>query len=115
MSEEAARKGIQAALDSFNAMVIAPALRRVSERQFQYLAAMAQCEGVDIANGDIAKKMGLSANKVGSYRKRLIDAGLLAPAGYGGVSFVSVLVSLSQSVTSVGDYGLQMLQIEMID
>ena len=35
-------KGIQAALDSFNAMVIAPALRRVSERQFQYLAAMTQ-------------------------------------------------------------------------
>lgn len=58
MSEEAARKGIQAALDSFNAMVIAPALRRVSERQFQYLAAMAQCEGVDIANGDIAQEDG---------------------------------------------------------
>lgn len=87
VSEEAARKGIQAALDSFNAMVIAPALRRVSERQFQYLAAMAQCEGVDIANGDIAKKMGLSASKVGSYRKRLIDAGLIEPARYGRVSF----------------------------
>ena len=41
VSEEAARKGIQAALDSFNAMVIAPALRRVSERQFQYLNARA--------------------------------------------------------------------------
>ena len=87
MDEEAARKGIQAALDSFNAMVIAPALRRVSERQFQYLAAMAQCEGDEIANGDIAKKMGLPANKVGSYRKRLIDAGLIEPAGYGCVSF----------------------------
>ena len=87
VDEEAARKGIQAALDSFNAMVIAPALRRVSERQFQYLAAMAQCEGDEIANGDIAKKMGLPANKVGSYRKRLIDAGLIEPAGYGCVSF----------------------------
>ena len=87
MSEEAARKGVQAALDSFNAMVIAPALRRVSERQFQYLAAMAQCEGGEITNGDIAKKMGLPANKVGSYRKRLIDTGLIEPAGYGCVSF----------------------------
>ena len=48
VSEEAARKGIQAALN-FNAMVIAPALRRVSEQQFQYLAAMAQCEGVSIS------------------------------------------------------------------
>ena len=70
VNEGSARKGIQAALDSFNAMVIAPALRRVSERQFQYLAAMAQCEGDEIANGDIAKKMGLPANKVGSYRNR---------------------------------------------
>ncbi len=87
VSEEAARKGVQAALDSFNAMVIAPALRRVSERQFQYLAAMAQCEGGEITNGDIAKKMGLPANKVGSYRKRLIDTGLIEPAGYGCVSF----------------------------
>lgn len=87
ISESDAQKGIKVALSSFNDMVIEPALRRVTGRQRQYLEALAQCDEAIATNREIASIMGLPSNKVGSYRRRLIDAGLIEQAGYGSVTF----------------------------
>ena len=80
-------KGITAARASFDSMVVEPALRRLSGRQLDYLHAMAQCGEGEVASGDVAAAMGTSATKVSSYRKRLIDAGIIESAGYGKLAF----------------------------
>ena len=74
-----AEKGIRIARQSFDSMVIEPALRRLSP--------MARCGEGPAASGDVAALMGLSTTEVGSYRKRLIDAALVEPCGDGKVDF----------------------------
>lgn len=87
VEDQDASKGIAAARESFDGMVIEPALRRVSEKQFEYLRAMAQCGAEDVATGDVAAKLGVAATTVGAYRKRLIDAGYIESRGYGKLGF----------------------------
>ena len=87
VGEPDASKGIAAARESFDGMVIEPALRRVSSMQLEYLRAMARCGAGDVSSGDIAAEMGLATTSVGSYRKRLIDAGYIEASGYGKASF----------------------------
>ena len=82
-----AEKGIRIARQSFDSMVIEPALRRLSPMQEKYLRALARCGEGPVASGDVAALMGLSTTEVGSYRKRLIDAALVEPCGYGKVDF----------------------------
>ena len=87
VEEQDAQKGIAAARQSFEVMVLSPALRRVSPKQREYLLAMAQCGESEVEASSIAERMGLAPASIGSYRKRLIDAGLIVGAGYGKVSF----------------------------
>ncbi len=87
ISPEDAEKGIAVARNSFDAMVIEPALRRLSAKQFDYLMALARCGEGEVSSGDVAQSMGVSSASVGSYRKRLVDAGLVEPCGYGKLSF----------------------------
>ena len=42
---------------------------------------------IEAAVGDVAEKMGVSSAAVSSYRKRLIDAGLVESPSYGKLSF----------------------------
>lgn len=87
VSVDDAQRGIEKARANFDSMVIAPALRRVSERQRAYLEALAACGQGPIATGVVAKKMGTDSRAVGSYRKRLLDAGLIESPRYGFVDF----------------------------
>lgn len=82
-----AQKGIATARKSFDNMVIEPALRRVSGKQFEYLAAMARCGSGPVASGDIAREMGADPTSVSTYRRRLVDAALIEAPSYGVVSF----------------------------
>lgn len=82
-----AQKGIATARKSFDNMVIEPALRRVSGKQFEYLAAMARCGSGPVASGDIAREMGVAPTSVSTYRRRLVDAALIEAPSYGVVSF----------------------------
>lgn len=84
---EDADKGIAAARESFDSMVIAPALRRLSAKQRAYLEAMAQCGRGPVSTGAVAQHMGVEASAVSSYRKRLIDAALIISPRYGQVDF----------------------------
>ena len=87
ISEADAAKGVAAARDSFNSMVIEPALRRLPDRQIEYLRAMASRGEKNVSSGDVATAMGMAAAAVSSYRKRLIDVGYLESPSYGKLNF----------------------------
>lgn len=87
VSSEDARVGVDRARDSFGTMVIAPALRRLPQRQIEYLLAMACCSGSPISTGEVSERMGCSTKDTSSYRKRLIDAAIIEKVGYGSVDF----------------------------
>lgn len=95
ISEEDAARGIQTARQSFDAMVIEPAIRRLPKRQLEYLLAMATAPTSPASSSDIAKAMRAQTKDVGTYRKRLIDANIIESAGYGKVSF---------AIPYMGDY-----------
>lgn len=82
-----AEKGIGAARDSFNSMVIEPALRRLPGKQLEYLHALAQCAEKEATSGMVAERLGTSTPSLSSYRKRLIDAGYIEALSYGKLSF----------------------------
>lgn len=82
-----AEKGVATARKSFDSMVIEPALRRVSGKQLEYLAAMARCGDGPVATGEVAREMGANATAVSSYRKRLMEAALIEAPSYGMVRF----------------------------
>ncbi len=82
-----AEKGIATARKSFDSMVIEPALRRVSGKQFEYPVAMARCGSGPVSSGDVAREMGTEPAAVASYRRRLVDAALIEAPSYGMVSF----------------------------
>lgn len=84
---EDAKRGVEIARKSFDNMVIAPALRRVSQRQLEYLIAMARCGEGPVATGAVAKRLGVEPSGVSSYRKRLIDAAIVESPEYGLVNF----------------------------
>lgn len=87
IASEDAEKGIRIARESFDSMVIEPALRRLSPMQEKYLRALARCGEGPSASGDVSALMGASSKDTGSYRKRLIDAALIESCGYGKVDF----------------------------
>lgn len=63
---EDAKRGVEIARKSFDNMVIAPALRRVSRRQLEYLVAMARCGEGPVATGAVAKRLGVEPSGVSS-------------------------------------------------
>lgn len=63
-----------------------PALRGLPEREREYLEVMVAL-GTPTATGKIAGLMGVPANQQSTYRRRLIERGLVRPAGYGQVDF----------------------------
>lgn len=78
---------MERARKSFDSMVIEPALRRVSGKQFEYLAAMARCGSGPVSSGEVAREMGVDPSSVGSYRRRLVAAALIEAPSYGMVCF----------------------------
>ena len=67
-------------------MVIEAALATVSAKDQEFLKAMAQDESAS-RTADLATRLNAKKNTIGNYRARLIDAGLIEPAGYGLVDF----------------------------
>lgn len=63
-----------------------PALRGLPEREREYLEVMVSL-GTPTSTGRIAELMAIPANQQSTYRRRLIERGLLRAAGYGNVDF----------------------------
>ncbi|MDR1710352.1 MAG: AAA family ATPase [Propionibacteriaceae bacterium] len=77
--------GITEAIHRLSEQVFAPSLAPLSERDRDYLLAMAGKE--DSQTKDIADRLGVAAQYASTYRARLMSAGLIEPAGWGKVRF----------------------------
>jgi hypothetical protein len=66
--------------------VIEAALSTTSEKDRDFLHAMAEDDG-PVAAGDIGKRLNAKSNVVANYRARLIAAGLIEAPAYGKVDF----------------------------
>lgn len=67
-------------------VVIEAALFTTSGRDQDFLRSMAEAAGAS-STTDCGRRTGMRSNAVGNYRMRLMDAGLIEPAGYGPVDF----------------------------
>ncbi|MGO1523719.1 MAG: ATP-binding protein [Nesterenkonia sp.] len=67
-------------------MVIEAALAAASPKDLEFLRAMTQDNGPS-RTADIGHRLHDARNTTGNYRARLIDAGLIEPAGYGKIKF----------------------------
>ena len=86
ITESAAIAGVQAARRRLGSLVHEPALRDLSEVDRTFLAKMAVDDGPS-RMADIAERMGVDANYVSQYRRRLIAADLIYRTGHGRVDY----------------------------
>ena len=86
ITESAAVAGVQAARRRLGSLVHEPALRDLSEVDCTFLAKMAVDDGPS-RMADIAERMGVDANYVSQYRRRLIAADLIYRTGHGRVDY----------------------------
>lgn len=86
ISAEAAASGVQRAFTKLGQLVHEPALNDLSEVDRAFLRAMAEDDGPSNM-GDIAARLGESAQYAGVYRSRLIEAQMIRSVGRGAVDF----------------------------
>ncbi|WP_245933421.1 ATP-binding protein [Arthrobacter livingstonensis] len=86
VAAESVKTAIHIALKRNIRMVVGPAIARVSNRDMSYLRAMALDTGPS-STAAVAKRMDASLQLATNYRARLIEAGLIEPAGRGEVKF----------------------------
>ncbi|MFJ4224090.1 ATP-binding protein [Microbacterium sp. NPDC089695] len=67
-------------------MVLDAALATASPKDLQFLHAMSEDDG-PATTAEIGRRLGDRKNTIGNYRARLIDAGLVQPAGRGRLDF----------------------------
>lgn len=94
VSADALAAALEAAQLDFENDVCETTLAALSDRDIDFLHAMSVDDGPS-AIGDIAGRMQVTADYAQKYRKRLIDAGVIEPAGRGRVTF---------AVPYLGDY-----------
>ena len=81
-------RGIARARSRFDAAVIEPALQHLSQRQMNYLRAMAQDGGRPSRSGEIAQRIGCSQTSASSLRDSLIRADVIEAPRWGELQFV---------------------------
>lgn len=79
-------QALQASREDFENDVCRTTLAALSERDGDFLAAMAQDSGPS-KTAEIAQRMGVTVDYAQKYRKRLIDAGVIVAARRGEVAF----------------------------
>ncbi|MDR0627748.1 MAG: ATP-binding protein [Bifidobacteriaceae bacterium] len=67
-------------------MILETTVLELSRRELEFVRAMAQ-DDPDSLTADIAARMAVSLNSAAQYRRRLIQRGVIAGAGYGRVRF----------------------------
>lgn len=83
---EHAEAGTDRARRKIGSMVHEPELRTLSDGDKSYLSAMALDNGPS-RTGEVAERLGVSAQHAGVYRARLIDADVITPTTRGRVDF----------------------------
>lgn len=87
ISEQLAHTAVNNAKNQLHRLVHEPALQDLSERDLEYLTAMASDEQVS-KTATIADRLHLTPQSANTYRIRLIEQELIAAAGHGKVRFV---------------------------
>lgn len=83
-----ARRAVRLARQAMGQYIYEPTLAALSVGDRTYLAAMASDDGPSLSS-EIRLRMRAKAGYVGVYRQRLINAGIIEPAGYGRVQFTT--------------------------
>ena len=86
ITAEHARKGVEAARRRVGRLVHDPTLAALSAIDKSYLVAMAVDDGPS-KTGDIARRIGQTPQYAGTYRKRLLEHGIINNPRYGYVDF----------------------------
>lgn len=81
-----AHVGVDQALVRLGRLVHEPALRDISPAARAFVVAMAVDDGPSRI-ADVAGRLGIDGNNANQYRRRLIEAELVEPAGHGAVRF----------------------------
>lgn len=86
IAESHVRATLRVVSERMGRLVHEPALRDLPQAQGAYLAAMARDDGPS-STGEVALRLGLSAQHANVFRTRLIERELIAPAGHGRVDY----------------------------
>ena len=86
LSEAGVDLALAAAHRKNTRVVLAAALATASPKDIEFLQAMSEDDGPS-NTAEIGRRLGDAKNTIGNYRARLIDAGLIQPAGRGLIDF----------------------------
>ncbi|WP_411730691.1 ATP-binding protein [Paeniglutamicibacter sp.] len=86
VDRDSADRAVAAALKRNIRMVVGPAISKASDRDMDYLRAMSHDSGPS-STAAVAQRMKASLQLAANYRARLIEAGLIEPAGRGEVRY----------------------------
>ena len=86
IDESAVRAGIETARRKLGELVHEPSLADLSDVDRTFLTAMSKDDGPS-RMADIAERMGVDTQYAGTYRRRLIEAEMIRPAGRGFVDY----------------------------
>lgn len=86
VSRSDAEHGVERARRRIGSLVYEPALAATTRAGRAFLRAMALDDGPS-SIADIRERLGVTSSYAGQYRRRLLDAELIQPAGHGFVSF----------------------------
>ncbi|MDR0853964.1 MAG: hypothetical protein LBN34_06310 [Clostridiales Family XIII bacterium] len=81
-----AKSGIDSSYVDLESMILDSTMYSLSEMDKKFLLAMVEDEKYSLAS-DIARRLGVSVNYVGTYRRRLVEQGVITPIGRGKFSF----------------------------
>jgi len=83
--------GIIDTREDMESMILEATLHNLSDVDRRFLMAMAEDDG-ESRIGDIARRMSVSSQYAGTYRHRLIEQGVIAPAGRGKLVFATPML-----------------------
>ena len=86
LTRDHVEKAIRRSYQEMEYSVVQPTLRECSQREVEYLAAMAADEGPSITS-EVAARMGISMTNASNLRRRLIDRGVIKDLRMGLVDF----------------------------
>lgn len=86
ITTETVDAGVPLIIERMGTQVHIPALRSVPERELEFLVAMAQ-QKAEITFNAVMESMGKPANQLSTYRRRLINRGLIKPVRHGVLDF----------------------------
>lgn len=86
VTESALKAAVAASEEDFKNDVCRSTIATLSDKDREFLAAMSQDDGAS-KTAEVGERMGVTSDYAQKYRRRLIDAGVIQPAGRGYVEY----------------------------